>query len=82
MLQNLFALVSRATMLADAGKVYGQIDDGNPSAYTYTNDAGGFSDGRSECNYDDNGRFDCKLVQSAPAAFPAWQGTPDTWSAS
>ena len=43
--------------------------------------AGGFSDGRSECNYDDRGMFSCKLTQPAPSAYPAWQGTPDTWSA-
>mmetsp|Transcript_5354 Transcript_5354/g.7937 ORF Transcript_5354/g.7937 Transcript_5354/m.7937 type:complete len:86 (+) Transcript_5354:223-480(+) len=82
MLQKMLNLVSGATMLADDEKkpVYGQVNDpGQRSMYTYTNDAGGFSDGRSGCNYDDMGMFSCSLVQPAPSAYPAWQGTPDTW---
>ncbi len=84
MLQKLIAIVSGATMLADEEetKEWGQVNDPvQRTLYTYTNDAGGFSDGRSECNYDDHGMFSCKLTQPATSAYPAWQGTPDTWNA-
>jgi len=70
MLQRLLALVSGATMLEG---------DEPTGKTTQKNDAGGFSDGRSECNYDAAGMFSCKLVQPAPTSYPAWQGTPETW---
>eukprot|EP00286_Rhodomonas_abbreviata_P015362 CAMPEP_0181325004 /NCGR_PEP_ID=MMETSP1101-20121128/20678_1 /TAXON_ID=46948 /ORGANISM="Rhodomonas abbreviata, Strain Caron Lab Isolate" /LENGTH=72 /DNA_ID=CAMNT_0023433251 /DNA_START=205 /DNA_END=423 /DNA_ORIENTATION=- len=51
-----------------------------PAPYAYWNGNMGYSDGTSECNYDDNGMYTCKLTQSDPTAYPEWMGPPETWS--
>mmetsp|Transcript_6531 Transcript_6531/g.14919 ORF Transcript_6531/g.14919 Transcript_6531/m.14919 type:complete len:91 (-) Transcript_6531:247-519(-) len=74
-------ILSIVSGVGGKGKEWGQYDSDAPSGYTYANDAGGYSDGSSECNYDNNGLFHCKLTQPTPSAFPGWMGPPDSWNA-